>query len=677
MLNWQSLPSAAVDRPLGFSRAGETLCFRLWAPLASKVELLLEARPLAALREDLRSWQPRRSYPLTRSDDGCFSLTLPAAATRDELGAGPEDFLLYRYRLTEADGRVHEAIDPYAQASTVNGRVSVALLAQEVLASQADFAARAALPDLRPGEEAILECHVRDLSIDPLAGLAHPGRFLALCDPETTQVDGFPTGLNYLRQTGISHVQFQPLMDFQTVDEAADLSYNAQYNWGYDPQQYFVPEGSYASDPFDPTSRIRDCRAMIDACHRAGLRVILDVVFNHVYDLGSHGLGQVFADYYFRKNADGSWANGSWCGNETASERPMMRRLMLDALRFWLEVYDVDGFRFDLMGLHDVATMQAIRAMCDSVRPGVLLLGEGWTMGLHSPENPGADQAAAPLLPGIAFFNDACRDALKGDNFSASSTAFVQGAGDGELPWQLFNHLSGGRFVRPYVNAGQNVLYAEAHDNLTLYDKLYLSLPGASTAELHASARLAMAMLGLGFGLPFFQVGMAFFRSKGGDENSYASPDEVNAIDWSTERLEGSFFRDLLRVRRSLRCFACRDHEDLAQRLEGLYFAPDCLVFRYRDEAEDLLFAFHAGRQAETLSINLKKPPHSASHAPSAAAQGDTAGGQAEATVSAASAEPEKLLATALSGPPARLQKTAAGTWQLQLPPVSATLWRL
>ena len=399
----------------------------------------------------------------------------------------------------------------------------------------------------------IAEMNIRDFSINPNSGISadKQGKYLGVVESGTKTANGATSGLDYLKQLGVSHVQIMPMYDYGSVDETGDLSYNAQgaQNWGYDPENYNVPEGSYSSDPSDPASRVTEMKQMVKGLHENDIRVIMDVVYNHVYNAANHSFNKTVPGYYFRYDDNGSLVNNSGCGNDTASERKMMRKYIVDSVTYWAKNYNVDGFRFDLMGLIDTETMKEVRAALDEIDPSIIILGEGWDMNTTMDEGemtiqPNAYQVASDgTNNGIAFFNDSVRDGLKGSVFSDTDTGFVSGKADQEsliahnvLGCQYDENATttcwNGNAQDHYADAGQVVNYAEIHDNMTLYDKLRKSVPTDDDATTVARAKLADSVVYLSEGIPAIQLGQEFLRTKGGDGNSYNTGDAVNAIDW-------------------------------------------------------------------------------------------------------------------------------------------------
>ncbi len=496
------------DGELGviFNRHATT--FRLWAPTATNVTLLLHTGPYAG------------TLVMERGDRGQWETTLPHNVEGTE----------FTYLLKFADGQQVESVDPYAKAVTANGLRGVAVDVEKLLGP----AKR--MPSFGAGNatSAILyEAHIRDLTIAPNNGITHKGKFLGLAESGTRTTHGNLSGLDYLESLNITHVQLLPVFDFGSVDETGDLSFGAQYNWGYDPIHYNVPEGSYATDPTDPTARITEFRQLVDAIHAKGIRVIMDVVYNHVYDTSLSPLEKTVPGYYFRLDDAGDFHNGTGCGNETASEQPMMRKFIIDSVLYWARTFGLDGFRFDLMGIHDIVTINTVRKALDEIDPGIIVIGEGWDMGNHPEGVLGANQNNSHLVPRVAMFNDYFRDLVKGSNFVAQIPGFVSGCPQSNAT-ALYDALQGTPANRGYLEAAQSVIYNEAHDNWTMYDKLRgtHTLQWASEGDIIKRHELATSLQYVGRGIIFLHAGQEFLRTKNGDENSYKSPDHINVFDY-------------------------------------------------------------------------------------------------------------------------------------------------
>jgi len=446
----------------------------------------------------------------------------------------------YRYRLLHP-GRTDavEAVDPYAVAVGANGDRAMIVDLRDTDPEQWSADKRPA--PLRATDAVIYEAHVRDFTIHRSSGSACPGTYLGFGECGARGPGNVKTGVDHLVELGVTHVHLLPIADFASIDET---SRKKQYNWGYDPKNYNVPEGSYATDPYDGRVRVREFKQMVQSLHEAGLHVVLDVVYNHTYHAVDSHLNHLVPGYYYRQNAEGGFSNGSGCGNETASDRTMVRKMMVDSLVHWVKEYHVDGFRFDLMGLHDLETMALIRKTLDGIAPGLLLYGEGWTGGDSPlPYERRAMKPNVSQLRHIAAFNDTLRDAIKGHVAEHHQGGFVQGVAG--LEERLKTGLTAS--VRhPQIDVtGRDlwnshwakepwhcVSYASCHDNHTLWDKIKLTTPGRSDAERLQMYKLAAAIVMTSQGIAFMHAGEELVRTKKGHENSYNLPDAINAIDW-------------------------------------------------------------------------------------------------------------------------------------------------
>ncbi|WP_125705563.1 type I pullulanase [Lacticaseibacillus daqingensis] len=572
--------AAAFDAEFGFAGwlgvqyAPHQSLFRLWAPTAQRVSLCVyaSAAPAAGL---VQTW------PMTPGAHGVWCVTL----------MGDQRDLVYTYQL-QFETTQTETIDPYATAATRNGARGVVLAPEDQVPKR--WGAR--LPAFGSATDAVIvEVNIRDLSSQPSSGIAHAGQYLGLTEVGTHTLAGTPTGLDYLARSGATHVQLMPFFDFGSVDEAAP---RATYNWGYDPVNWNVPEGSYATDPATPKARVQEAKAMIQALHDRGLRVIMDVVYNHVFDPATSPLARCVPGYFFRQWPDGQLADGTGVGNDFASERVMARKYIVDSITYWAQTYQLDGFRFDLMGILDVATMQAVRQALDEVAPGALVLGEGWDMNTPLAPAQKATQGNAAQLPSVAFFNDQLRDAIKGNNFDAAAPGFVAG-NQAAAAAVAFGLLGGGP---PYVAPTQVVQYAEAHDNLTLVDKLAASSPTDTPAMRVRRVKLANSLVALSQGVPFFQLGQAFLRSKGGNANSYNAPDAVNGVDWplaATNADAVAYLRGLLALRRKEPALRQTSYAAIAAASQVLHAADGVVVVA----VGPLILAFNAQATAVEQSI--------------------------------------------------------------------------
>lgn len=525
--------------PLGPDYTPGGTCLRLWAPTAEAVTVTLyhKGDGGAVLGTE----------PLVRGAHGVWSVWLP----------GEQHGRYYTFAVT-VDGVTRETGDPYARAAGVNGVRSMIVDLARTAPSGWERDVR---PNIPPAQRAVWEVSVRDFSQDAASGVrpAWRGKYMAFTQQGTTlHGDGIhPTCLNYLKRLGVKYVQLMPIFDFGSVDEAKPLL--RQYNWGYDPTNFNVPEGSYSTDPTRGEVRIRECREMIAALHAAGIGVVMDVVYNHTYRT-ENPLNSTVPYYFFRQNPDGSFSNGSGCGNEFASERPMARRYLIDSILYWAKEYHIDGFRFDLMGLYDAESINAVRAALDALPGGrdILLYGEPWQGGASQLHRYEANKANLAMLnERVGIFCDDTRDAIKGGCFDAREPGYVEGKpgsfwdiGAAVAAWCRSDRL-------PPHAPSQIVSYVSAHDNFTLWDKLLCvryekpEFTARDTVAL-AQNRLAAGIYLTSFGLPFMQAGEEFARTKKGVSNSYRSSPALNRLDWNrAEQYHAlvDYYRGLLALR--------------------------------------------------------------------------------------------------------------------------------
>lgn len=525
--------------PLGPDYTPGGTCLRLWAPTAEAVTVTLyhKGDGGAVLGTE----------PLVRGAHGVWSIWLP----------GEQHGRYYTFAVT-VDGITRETGDPYARAAGVNGVRSMIVDLARTAPSGWERDVR---PNIPPAQRAVWEVSVRDFSQDAASGVrpAWRGKYMAFTQQGTTlHGDGIhPTCLNYLKRLGVKYVQLMPIFDFGSVDEAKPLL--RQYNWGYDPTNFNVPEGSYSTDPTRGEVRTRECREMIAALHAAGIGVVMDVVYNHTYRT-ENPLNNTVPYYFFRQNPDGSFSNGSGCGNEFASERPMARRYLIDSILYWAKEYHIDGFRFDLMGLYDAESINAVRTALDSLPGGrdILLYGEPWQGGASQLHRYEANKANLAMLnERVGIFCDDTRDAIKGGCFDAREPGYVEGKpgsfwdiGAAVAAWCRSDRL-------PPHAPSQIVSYVSAHDNFTLWDKLLCvrykkpEFTARDTVAL-AQNRLAAGIYLTSFGLPFMQAGEEFARTKKGVGNSYRSSPALNRLDWNrAEQYHAlvDYYRGLLALR--------------------------------------------------------------------------------------------------------------------------------
>ena len=579
----------SYDGELGALYEKEGTLLRVWTPTAKSVEVWIYA--------DDSFKGPSTKIEMVQKPKGIFEAYLP----------GDQHGTIYVYKILFLNNRESISVDPYARATTVNGMKSV--IADLNRTNPDGWGER--LPAFGLPEEAIIyELHIRDFSISETSGIVNKGKFLGLTEKNTQNASGRKTGLDYLIDLGITHIQILPMFDYATVDEA-NLT-EPQYNWGYDPLNYNVPEGSYSTDPFDPFNRIFELKQMIRTLHDNGLRVIMDVVYNHVYDPKDQALERTVPGYFYRYNADGSLANGTGVGNDTASERHMMRKYIIDSVKYWAKEYHLDGFRFDLMGIHDSVTMNAIREALDKIDPSIIIIGEGWEMSTPLPEDLKASQRNAQAMPRIAHFNDSIRIALKGSDFGdEKDRGFI--SGKNYLEDLLLRNIKGAMHLSShssYVDPEQVIQYVEAHDNLTLYDKLLRSNPDDSEEVRIKRHTLATSIVLLSQGVPFIHGGQEFLRTKAGVANSYQSPDEINQFEWervTTFQESVAYVKGLIALRKSEYLFHLHTHEEIDTHFTMLSENFNIVAFSLTNSEKKYIVIFNGNRSDTIFRIQKGK----------------------------------------------------------------------
>lgn len=559
---------------LGFRYQNDQTTFRLWSPTAELVELILysstdDRASVSAVYTMTRGQISSPENHFT-NNQGVWELTLD----------GDYNYQAYSYRVHHRKRFFVDSRDPYAIAATSDGKRSV-VIAPENLKPKGFEVKQGAEATWRldnPLQSVIYEMHVRDFSKSSSSGVREEfrGKFQGLWEKGTKNQFGDSTCFDYVKELGITHVQLQPIFDHhQTLTEDGEYA----YNWGYDPENYNVPEASFTSNPHEPATRILELKEAIQAYHDAGLNVIMDVVYNHTFSSRDSAFQLTVPDYYYRMNADGSFQNGSGCGNETASEKEMYRKYMIDSILYWINDYNIDGFRFDLMGLHDIETMNAIRKAVDNIDPRILLFGEGWDMGIGLLPEEKAKKENAHLMPRIGFFNDDQRNAIKGaEVFGALEEGFVSGAGTEDIVAKAI--LASDELVN-YLSPDQVINYVEAHDNYNLND-LFWALNPNDSLDIHTKrVQLASAMNLLMQGISFMQIGQEFLRTKlfpTGENNelthedreramnSYNAPDQVNQVNWNlvTQEKESiQFIKQLIKLKTKTPLFSYPTFEEI------------------------------------------------------------------------------------------------------------------
>ncbi len=498
----------------------------------------------------------------------------------------------------------------FAKAVGVNGNRAAVV---DMRSTDPDGWAQDKRPPLKsPCDLIIYEFHHRDFSIDPSSGLQHKGKFLALTEPKAT---------DYLKSLGVNAIHILPSFDYASVDETRLDT--PQYNWGYDPKNYNVPEGSYSTDPYLPTTRIKEFKQMVQALHKAGIRVILDVVYNHTFDIKNSNFQRINPDYFYRKTADGKYSDGSGCGNETASEKPLMREYMIESAKYWAEEYHIDGFRFDLMGVHDIETMNIIRKELNKIDPSIYIYGEGWSAGSCAyPTEKLAMKANTSQLNGIGAFCDDMRDALRGpfsDNHKGGFLAGVENLEEsikfgivGAISHPQIDMTKVNYSKEPWTNSpAQMISYVSCHDDMCLTDRLRSSIPGINEDELIRLDLLAQTAVLTSQGVPFILCGEEMLRDKKGVHNSYKSPDSINRLDWNNLKKYPevfSYYSGLIALRKAHPAFRMGDADMVRRHLEFLDAPKGVVAFRLKDNAggdswKDITVILNSNKKVEEISV--------------------------------------------------------------------------
>lgn len=577
--------------------------FRVWAPTASEVKLLLY--------DNGSDGGAYKMHDMDRSEKGTWTLKL------DEDLKGK----FYTFQIKVNDKWLDETPGMWVKATGVNGKRAAVIDFNETNPVGWENDVRPPLKNFT--DISLYEVHVRDFSVSPNSGMKYKGKFLAFTEHGTKNSAGEATGIDHLKELGITHVHLLPSFDFASVDETK-LNEN-KYNWGYDPVNYNVPEGSYSTNPYNPVTRIREFKQLVQSLHQSGIRVIMDVVYNHTATGKKSHLDLLAPGYFYRMNADSTWSNASGCGNETASERAMMRKFMIESVVYWVTEYHVDGFRFDLMGIHDIETMNEIRAALDKIDPTIFIYGEGWTAS-KSPlaEEERAVKKNAKQLENIAVFSDDIRDALRGSWMNSKVPGFVSGTDSLEESVK-FGIVGGTQHVNidysrliyskePYVNnPSQTINYVSCHDDMCLVDKLKDSKPeDATDEELIRFDKLAQTIVFTSQGVPFIYAGEELYRNKKGIHNTYQSPDSVNRIDWNFKTTNAdifNYYKGLIALRKAHSAFRMPTQEMVQQHLNFIDTGiPNVVAYmltnHVNDEIwKDILVIFNGNRKPVQVGI--------------------------------------------------------------------------
>ncbi|WP_368935884.1 type I pullulanase [Bacillus sp. SH8-8] len=564
--------------------------FRLWAPTASEAKLVT-----------YKNWNDKigAEINMQQGEKGTWTAELK----------GNQKGLFYTYKVKIGD-KWTEAVDPYVRAASVNGDKGAVVNLEETNPKKWKANKK---PKFKNPEDAIIyELHVRDLSIQSESGIKQKGKYLGVTEKGTKGPEGVKTGLDHIKDLGVTHVQFLPIFDYASVNE--ETLNEPQYNWGYDPKNFNVPEGSYSTNPYEPTVRITELKQMVQTLHDNNLRVVMDVVYNHMYNAAESNFHKLVPGYYYRYNEDGTFANGTGVGNDTASERKMMRKFMVDSVTYWAKEYNLDGFRFDLMGIHDYETMNEIRKAVNQIDPSIILHGEGWDLNTPLAAELKANQKNAEKMKGIAHFNDNIRDGLKGSVFEEKENGFINGKENMEdrIKKGITAGIDYDTNSSTYQDPEQVLTYVEAHDNHTLWDKLELTNPGDSDEVRTQMHKLSSSILLTSQGIPFLHAGQEFMRTKYGDHNSYKSPDSINQMDWlrrATFNNEVDYMKGLIELRKKYSAFRMTSAEQIKTHVSFIDAPKNTVAYIIEgNKHEYFTVAHNANREAVEITLPSKGP---------------------------------------------------------------------
>ena len=576
--------------------------FTLWAPTAEEVRVLLY--------DSGNEGSAYQTLSLEMGEDGIWNTSI-----KEDLKGK-----FYTFNVKVNGKWLGDTPGIMAKAVGVNGKRAAVI---DLRSTDPEGWANDVRPLLKDYADIIVyEMHHRDFSLDSVSGIRNKGKFLALTELGTTTSQGEKTGIDHLKELGVTHVHILPSYDYASVDKSKPDK--AQYNWGYDPQNYNVPDGSYSTDPYKPDVRIKEFKQMVQALHKAGIRVVLDVVYNHTFNTEESNFERTVPGYFYRQTKDGKPANGSGCGNETASDRAMMRKYMVESVLYWINEYHIDGFRFDLMGIHDIETMNEIRAAVDKIDPSIFIYGEGWAASA-----PQLDQEELAMkaniykMPRIAAFSDEMRDGLRGGWDDDRKGAFLIGQPGHEMSikFGLVGAVKHPQVINDSVNYSkepwalqptQMISYVSCHDDMCLADRLKATMPDATDEERASLHKLAETFVFTSQGVPFIFAGDEMMRDKKGIHNSYNSPDSINTIDWRNKTMHHDVFdyvRELITLRKNHPAFRMGDADKVRQYMEFLPVEGSNLVaFILKDNAngdswKNIIVAFNSRKEPAKLSI--------------------------------------------------------------------------
>ena len=578
---------------LGNTYSTSKTSFRVWAPTATEAKVVTYTK-----------WDDKTGIEssMKKSEKGTWTYDLD----------GDQNGTFYTYKVN-IGGIWNEAVDPYARSVAANGDKGAIVNLKETTPERWKPSEK---PNFANLNDAILyELHVRDFSIDKNSGMKNKGKFLALTETGTTGTDGSMTGIDYIKALGVTHVELMPISDYASVNET---EIKPQFNWGYNPKNYNAPEGSYSTDPYNPIARVKELKQAVQSLHDDGLRVTMDVVYSHMYSSYDSNFNKLVPGYYYKYNEDGTDSNESGYGNTIASENAMARKFIVDSVAYWAKEYNIDGFRFDLMDLVDIKTMNEVRKKLDSIDPSIIIIGEGSSNGTLLSEDTQATQKNASKMSGIAHFNNIIRNAISGNVFEAKTKGFINGKTnvESDIKKGIVGGIDYSSTIKTWekVEPAQSVNYAESHSNNTLWDKLLLTNPGDTDAVRLKMHKMADSMILTSQGISSFQAGQEFLRTKGGNSNSYKASDSVNQIDWTRKSKNidtVNYFKGLITLRKSHPAFRMTSAEMIKKNLNFLTAPKNVVAYEIDHNANmdtwaNIVVAFNANKEDITIKLPQK-----------------------------------------------------------------------
>ncbi|MFZ9213637.1 MAG: type I pullulanase [Sediminibacterium sp.] len=591
-------------KDLGLTYSPAAATFKIWAPTAT-------AARLNVYKSDMGG-SVIRSINMNKGENGVWQITVPENLKNS----------YYTFQVNIDNAWSEEVVDPYAKACGTNGLRAQVIDLKETnpVGWEKDKSPNFSVSN-KQTDAVIYELHVRDASIHASSGIKNKGKFLGLAEVGTKNSAGQSTGLSHIKELGVTHVHLLPFYDYNSVDETKAA---VQYNWGYDPVNYNIPEGSYSTNPSDGKVRIKELKELIKTMHSNGLRIIMDVVYNHTALTKNSNFNILVPDYYYRKRADGTFSDASSCGNETASDHAMFQKFMIESVVYWVKEYHIDGFRFDLMGIHDIETMNLISDTLHKIKPSIVLYGEGWTSSSSPlPDDKRALKKNAAKLNGIAVFSDDMRDGIKGSVFNINDRGFATGQIENSESVKFgivaagthpqINYSKVNYSKEPYTAGPAGLInYADCHDNNILWDKIELSFKEASVAQRTKMHELAYAIVLTAQGASFLHAGTEFLRTKNGVENSFDKGDVVNGINWDLKTKNNAsyqFIKNLVQIRRAHPAFRMQTAQQIATHLNFENNQPAGIIAytlngaAVGDSWKKIWVAFNGSQNPQTLTV--------------------------------------------------------------------------